>query len=343
MLAEFADWWLTQMRSLLPASILPAATLPDARIIAIEHLPAVGGSLPAGSILLRRNGRETAIASLDLDQPPLVAPLPGTARLATGLRLPRDSILRREVVLPLAAARNVEAVIGFELDRFTPFSADEIFWSIGPVKPDRVHGRLSMQLCFVLRTQVEALLQALRRSGLNPSFVETEGGPAGAGRIDLASEHRPARRWAQTWLAALCGVLGVACLASPFLRQQIALDTVSQEIAAVAPAAQTAQRLRRQIEIAASGQAAIAAARRNGDALQVLASLTDALPDGTALNDLLLKSGDLTFDGRSTNAAALIGRLSALPGLKNPSFTAPVTRTADGNADEFSMHATVQQ
>ncbi|HYP62712.1 MAG TPA: PilN domain-containing protein, partial [Acidocella sp.] len=76
---------------------------------------------------------------------------------------------------------------------------------------------------------------------------------------------------------------------------------------------------------------------------QVLAILTDALPDDTWLSDLTLKNGDLTFDGQSANAAQLIGLLSAVPGLRDPSFTAPVTRTADGKADLFSLHATVSE
>lgn len=332
MLMEIAEWWVNQMRGLLPAGLLPA-TLPDARIVTIGRLEGVEDGGLAGEVLLRRNGVETAIAALDLEH--AMAAQPG---LATGLRLPRESVLCREVVLPLAAARNVESVIGFEMDRLTPFGAEELYWGIGALRPDRVHGRLSVELFFVLRAQVESLLQALRRAGLAASFIEAE-----AGRIDLASEHRPAARWGRSTLAGLCGVLALACLASPFLRQQMALDAAAQKIAAVSPAAQVAERLRRQLETAASGETAIAEARRSGDALEVLANLTEALPDGTWLDDLLLKSGDLTFDGRSSNAAGLIGRLSATPGLKDPSFTAPVTRTADGSADQFSLRATVRE
>lgn len=329
MLAEFAEWWLTQMRSMLPTALFPPAMQPDARIITLDRL-----DNPSGAILLRRKGVESAIAALDLDHPrPLAEP-----GLATGLRLPGENLLTREVTLPLGAARNAESVIGFEIDRLTPFTADELFWGIGAVKPDRAHGRLSLQLFFVLRAEIDPLLQALRRIGLNPSFIETD-----SGRIDLATEHRSPARWAQAMPAALCGVLALACLASPFLRQQMALNAASQAIAAASPTADAAQNLRRQLEIAASGSQAIAAARRAGDAIQVLASLTDALPDGTSLDDLTLKSGDVTFDGRSSNAAALIGRLSAVPSLKNPSFTAPVTRTQDGGADQFSLHATVQE
>jgi general secretion pathway protein L len=339
MLAEIALWWAAQMRELLPDALLPARirqpnTAPDARIVALDPLRDMpqGGQL-TGSILLRRGGLETPIGVLDLDRPrPTAEP-----RLATGLRLPPDAVLSREVVLPLAAARNLQAVIGFEIDRLTPFAAQEVFWGIGSLRQDRARGRLSLNLFFVLRAQVDSARQALARIGLIPSFIESA-----AGRIELDAA-RPAIRWTRSGVPVFCGILALGCLLSPFLRQQLALDSAARRIAAASPAAQTALGLRQQLAIAASGQAAIAEARRAGDALQVLASLTDALPDGTWLSDLELKSGDLTFDGRSANAAALIGRLSAVPGLQDPSFTAPVTRTADGTADVFSIHATVQE
>ena len=89
------------------------------------------------------------------------------------------------------------------------------------------------------------------------------------------------------------------------------------------------------------GRAAIAAARRQGDALQILAALTQALPDDTWLADLSLKPGNLTMDGQSADAAKLIALLAAVPGLQDPSFTAPVTRTNDGKADLFSLRVGV--
>jgi general secretion pathway protein L len=99
--------------------------------------------------------------------------------------------------------------------------------------------------------------------------------------------------------------------------------------------------LRSQLAIVASGNNAIAAAAQAGDTVQILAALTNALPDGTFLTDFTLKSGDLTIDGQSSDAARLISVLSAAPGFHDPSFIAPVTRAINGQADLFSIRATV--
>jgi len=335
MLAEFALWWVAQMRSLAPGLLAPSGRRQDALIIAFDGPAASFADQPSGTLLLRREGRESHLRTLDLANP---LPAGLAPHLPTALRLPRGAVLCRDVVLPLAAARDLTAVLGFEMDRLTPFAADELYWSVSSLTFDRTRAKLSLTLSVVLRAQADALRAALARIDVVPAFIETE-----TGRIPLATPGQLPGRRLHRGLSTLCGVLALACLATPFLRQQMALDAAARDIAAATPAAGRAQALRQQLTAAAQGRAAIAQARHAGDALQVLSLLTAALPDGTWLSDLTLKSGDLTFDGQSSNAAQLINLLSAVPGLRAPSFTAPVTRTADGKADLFSMHVTVSE
>lgn len=331
MFAEFALWWISQMRALAPGLLAPSGRKADALIIALDSLT----DQPHGTLLLRREGREHHLRTLDMAQP---VPASLAPHLPTALRLPHGAVLHRNVVLPLAAARELTAVLGFEMDRLTPFTADELYWSISNLTFDRARAKLSLTLSIVLRAQVDALRAALARINVAPSFIEAE-----SGRINLGLPGPQPGRRRRMGLSALCGILALACLATPFLRQQMALNAAAQKIAAAMPAAGKAQALRQQLTAAAQGRAAIAQARHAGDALQVLATLTAALPDDTWLSDLTLKLGDLTFDGQSGNAARLINLLSAVPGLRAPSFTAPVTRTADGKADLFSMHVTVSE
>ena len=331
-LTEVAAWWLAQMRSLAPESLRGGEARQDALLIAIDRWPDTAShEPPAATLWLRRSGRESMVGTLAPD--PALPDL--NRRIPTGLRLPAGSVLTREVDLPLAAGRQLQSVMRFEMDRLTPFGADELYWEVSGVTTDRARSRLRLQLAFVLRAPVDQLREILAQRQIFPSFIEAPGR-----RIALAAA-APQRRLLTAALPALCALLALLCLVSPFLRQQMAMDAVSQVIAQRQPAAAVALALRRQLSDAAFGRAAIAAAQRQGDALQVLANLTDALPDGTWLDDMALKSGMLNLDGQSTDAAALIGLLSAAPGLHNPSFTAPVTRTANGKDDQFSLQATV--
>lgn len=329
MLAQVFAWWWRQITSLVPERLRRGGP-PDAVIIAIDDAGQDFGR--AGSILVRRAGQERFAAPLRLTGGPAPNPAPG---LATGLRLPAGMVLCRDVNLPLAAERDLASVLGFEMDRLTPFQPEDIFWSVAGLRRDPVRG-LAMTLLITLRAPVEHLLESLAARDLKPAFIE-----APEGRIQLSRRAGPAGRRLLLGLFGLAALAALACLVIPPIRQQVALDAAQSQIAALQPAAREALALRRQLNIAASGQSAIAAAQRSGDALQMIAALTAALPDGTYLTDLTLKFGNLTFDGASTNAARLIAILAGVPGFNDPRFVAPVTRAINGEADLFSIRVTL--
>jgi general secretion pathway protein L len=331
MLIQFLSWWWRQILSLAPARLRRPAVLPDAFIVSIEHLAVAPGE-SSGALLLRRGGAEMVMAPLRLGS---TAPVAANARLPTVLRLPRGSVLRREMTLPAAAERDLGSVVGFEIDRLTPFTAEEIFWGIEGMRRDTAQ-KVKFSLLLTLRAPVGALLEALARQNLKPAYIEDAGG-----RIALGAPAAGPDRLLRYGMTALCAMLVVACLSIPFIRQQMALQDTQVQIDALRPAALQAAALRARLAEAQSGQAAIAAAAQAGDALQTLAALTDALPDGTWLTDFTLKSGDLTIDGQSSNAAKLIAVLAAAPGFHDPVFVAPVTRAMNGQADIFSIRTSV--
>lgn len=328
-LTDVFRWWTTQMRALLRGAQVNSDPLPDALILAVENPADVE---PAGFLLLRKVGVESVLRPLAQ-----AGSYPATlAGLPVLLRLPAGMVLTRTVTLPLAAARDLHAVLAFEMNRLTPFAAEELIWGISAVTPNRDLEKISLRLSLVLRSQVEPLLAALARLSLMPQAIEAEGGI-----IPLAAAGTARRRLPRNLWGWICGLLSVACVILPFLRQQAALSAADRVIAAHASSAQLGEAMRRQIGLANASRAAIAQARRSGDALLVLAQLTDALPDGTWLNDLSLRAGDLTLDGQSDNAARLISLLAAVPQLRSPSFTAPITRSPDNRTDQFSLHVSV--
>lgn len=329
MLNEIWVWWVRQIKSLIPAAWRGTGG-EDAVIVRIDRLDEVP-ERSEGAILLRRRGAETFAAPLRFSG----ADFAGAANLATALRLPPGTVLRREVRLPAAAERDLVRVLGFEMDRLTPFTPDEIFWGVGGVRRE-APGAIKLNLLITLRAPLENLLAALARGKLRPGYVEDAGG-----RIALSPGLAPRKKGFYAALYGLCAVLALACLAVPVIRQQAALDAAQARIDALTPAAHEAMRLRQRLAIAASGQEAVAAAQASGDALQILAALTAALPDDTYITDFTLKSGELTFDGESANAARLIALLAAVPKFQNPGFAAPVTRAINGSADLFSIHLTV--
>jgi general secretion pathway protein L len=344
-LREFFSWWREQLTSLLPSIV--QGRNPDAVGSVVLELLSPPGVAPA-AIAVTLPGRKNlppVSQTLTLTEAGLVQlrGLLGQAlRIPVRLRLPAGVLLQRDVVLPIAAEFAPEQVLQYDLDRLTPFPADEVFWSYRVTRRDRVQGRLHLRLTLALRETLAPLLETMRSAGVVPTLLETP--PVSGGgwrRIELAAmaeghRRQPARRVA----LALCAGLAMAVLVVPFVRQSLALAEVQTRIDALAPATAEAAGLRRRITAATAGSDVMRAQReRLGDPLQALAAVTGALPDDTYLTDLTMHQRRLTLDGQSAAAVRLIARLSAEPAIRNPAFTAPVTRSDGGQGDQFSIGA----
>src|SRR5215469_15305622 len=122
MLRNLVLWWARQMRSLLPRALLAAVDRPDALLATVQ---------PAQLLLtLRRRGHETLVGRFAVTDAAIAS-----AKAALPRRPPRvvlrpgsGALLERPVDLPLAAERELDRVIAFEMDRLTPFAAVDVAW-----------------------------------------------------------------------------------------------------------------------------------------------------------------------------------------------------------------------
>jgi len=101
----------------------------------------------------------------------------------TVLRLGEADVLGKTVSLPLAAERELDQALAFEMDRETPFTAEELYWNHRIIEADRQNGRLSVRLSLVPKANLDPLLTDLAAVGIQPTRVEIADGPdKGVGR-----------------------------------------------------------------------------------------------------------------------------------------------------------------
>ena len=331
MLQEFLHWWAGQLLSLIPDRLRGNQGGGDGLAVLLKP----GG---AADLVLRRRSRDTELGRFTLD---------GTGaakiRAAVGasppqaiLHVPPGQLLEQSVVLPLAAEREPEQVLRYEMDRLTPFNAEDLFWTWRAVRRDRARGQLHIQLSLALRAGLQPALDALATAGIRPVALQS-----GAASIPLGlNTAGPWRRRLDLGLALLCVVLTLTAVGAPFIRQSRELAKVERTIAASRPAANDVDTIRRRAAAAAAGVDVLAAQRAgSGIMLEILAALTTALPDDTVLSDLGIHARAITMTGQAASAARLIPALAASLSLQNPSFAAPVTRNETAKAEGFTIHA----
>jgi general secretion pathway protein L len=343
MFEELFRWWAARMAELVPAGLSRRRNgLANAVIVTVGETP----TSPA-TLLLRRNRQETLRGSFvagvpgRTDRRKMRAAFGGLVRQRTVLlRPPPGALLERRLDLPLAAQPELRRVIGYEMDRVTPFEADEVFWTWTIEARDRARGRLQVRLSLVPKAPLLPLLAALDEAGLSPTALEVAHGGAPPRLIPLHQEAEWAGwpRRTTIALAATCGVLALTAALLPFVQQSLALAEVEERIAALQPEVSQVQELRRRIAAESAGRDAVSDERaRIGNTVEILAAATDLLPDDTFLTDLSLRQRRLTISGQSGAAPRLIAALASDPAFRNPAFAAPVTRNAAARTDVFSI------
>jgi general secretion pathway protein L len=336
------------MADMLPARLSRWSAVPaTALIVAPDSME----NSVTTTILLsaRHHRREQNIGRFPLNEPGLEAlrrSLPSRGRRwPVVLRLPSDLLLEREVDLPLAAEPEIGNTLRFSIDTLTPFAAHELFWSWAITLRDRVHGRLHVRLSLVRKAAVEPLIMALRRAGAAPKLLEFAVSDTDTRAIapgDASSRRSMSRRNGLVCLGGFGAGALVAMAVLPVASQMRALATTDARIAALQPRVAQVVALRRAAGDAGGVDVIARERARVGDALRLLAVVTNALPDDTYLTEFSLHQRKLALSGESGAAAKVIVALSAEPALRKPEFVAPVTRAPTGARDIFSIEAEVE-
>lgn len=339
MVREFFSWWFGQLAELLPRRLRRSApTAADATVI--TPITGPGGGLAAIAVGLRRNGKETLLGRFALGASGF-AELPRSAAKPAVLRLGEAEVLGKTVTLPLAAEREVDQALAFEMDRETPFTVEELYWNHRIEATDRQNGRLSVRLLLIPKATLSPLLTFLGQIGIVPVRAEIGDGPDAGSWLPLDGDGRPAHPGASRLVkpaAVCCAALALAAIVTPFVRQSTAMASIDRELATGRAAAAEAESLRREIQ-RLSGSADLVEKERDkvGQPLAVLAALTRVMPDDTFLTEMELQQRKLTLSGRSAAAARLIGAFAIDNEFRNPAFAAPVTRIEALHQEIFTI------
>lgn len=285
-------------------------------------------------------------AALDAAIDPLAALLaPRVAALPRWLVLPASCGLRRRMVLPAAAADRLRDVVGFEIDRQTPFSADAVAFDARLLGRRDNDAGLDVELVAVPRQVLDPRLAALGPLSATLAGVDISGDgdvPLGINLLTPAQRRRRADPW-KPWNWALAGLatLLVAALLWQLLdNRRDAADAFEQRIATDAQAGRRAAAQRRQLVGLLHGQAFLDQARAaRPTAVEVIDELTRRLPDDTYLEKLSIDDERLMLIGLSSEAPALVGRLQDSKLWSSPALAGALQPDPASGRDRFTLVA----
>jgi len=246
--------------------------------------------------------------------------------------------------MPLAAEANLRQALAYEMDRHTPFRAEEVFFCWHGLIRDREAGQLHFELFVTPREAVEAQIEQLKRLGLAPTGIDVASadGPLGINLLPEALRFRVINQQVRTnWaLGAVTIFLMVFVMAQSLWLREHQVKALDVAIDNVRAEAMTVQQIRKQIDDASEAAGFLQSRKiENGYMVEMLAELSGILPDDTYLDRLSMHQGTTQMQGKSGNAQSLIELINASPHFENASFRGPTHLDNRSGKEIFDLNA----
>ena len=186
-ISAFFAWWGGELAALVPEALRRRFQADTGQIV----FDISGAGIMVDQVFRRSHreiGRVAARADDAAVEAAALAPLIGKLkmnRFDLVLRMPAAHALRRSLSLPRAAADNLRQVLTFEMDRQTPFSADQVYFDY-LVDGSPSAETIDVELIACPKGEVDAAVERSRAWGVNIDIVDIAGAASGApARINL--------------------------------------------------------------------------------------------------------------------------------------------------------------
>lgn len=345
-LERFWRWWSGELVSLAPriagTTRAPLVSLEGAAFTVLE--PRMVGSEQRVDLADLDAGRAASAVRALLEKA-------GEPRARARVALAPHEALVRRVTMPAATEENLGAVLGFEMDRLTPFRAEDVYYDHRVLARDAAAGTIEVLLAVARREIVDARLARMRDLGLSVQGVTVRDDTARAGSgLDLLPSaqrgegEKPRERLLKQALAGLALVLLVAALVIPALRKRSEMFAITPAMEKAGAEAKATDALIQELERQVADYNFLLAKKHSAaPALAYIEEIARLLPDNTWLQQLDIKSTGKTrevlISGETVSASKLIEILEQSQLLQNAAPRGPVTRGTQPNTERFLIAA----
>ena len=265
--------------------------------------------------------------------------------------IPAERVLTRTLSLPAAATENLRQVLSFEMDRQTPFKADQIYFDSRVLGHDASGRNAQVELVLIPRAQLDHELAALPAAGAEIDGVDSWKASPGEGRRQtnlLPPEKRARRRDMRLplnlGLAAVALILLLVNMDESVANRASALTSMQAEVEKANGEARQVAALRKTLADSIAGANFLTDKKRKGPlTIALLDDLTRRLPTDAYLERLQIENKQVQLQGQATEAAKLIALLGTSPCLGNPGFQGQVQPDARTGKERFQINADLKE
>jgi len=273
---------------------------------------------------------------------------PAAAALLNGRRvemmLRAERFFFRPLEVPRRAADFLNGVVRAQIDRITPWTADEAVF--GWSAPSEIaQDRISITVAAAARAQITPLTQAIAELGAKSVSVATAlHGQPPIKVFDQSASGSPEAMAVRRRLAVALATMAALALLAVILNivgggeLRARQDEIAQRIA------ERRGILHNATDAATNSALARLEKRKNESAATVivLEALSNVLPDNTYVTELRIEGDKLQIVGFTQDAPSLIRLMERSPHFSRATFFAPTTRAPSDPGDRFHIEAQIK-
>ena len=258
------------------------------------------------------------------------------------LRISSKLILQKEISLPLATEENLENVISYEIDRYTPFKKDDVYFNVKIKGRNKKEKKIHVVLSVIKRKLLDEVLEFSKACEIsvgdiyrvdngideNINFVDFLGDVGQQGKSSAINK----------WLWWLVVLLTICALIMPIAKNYWLAQKLSEELAVIEGEVTEVRELLKQYKNVQSNVSLVKKLNvNNTKVIKLLNDLTKIIPDDTSLSRFALEEGVVRIQGVSDAASKLIPMLDASDGFDDVRFVAPVTQDRNSGKEKFTI------
>ncbi|PKM12841.1 MAG: fimbrial assembly protein [Gammaproteobacteria bacterium HGW-Gammaproteobacteria-3] len=339
---KFLRWWGKELSFLLPETLRQIINDNRGRLL-------VHASEASLRLFYQINGKTELLAEFQRDAAGL-ADLKAWFQQDTRfdkaecvVRLSVNDAFAKELVFPVAVADNLPQVVAFELDRYTPFKPEQVYFSVKLLEKNKSSGQLRCVLVLTPREQLDRLYEDLSSAGLKPDRVDYEAlidddEPYNLLPEQLRQKKPVLPKIVHGGLLSAWVLLLIAALVLPVWWQDRAVKKLRSYIQTIETQAQQVDKLQGEIDVLkAQTQQLIDKKRNSPSVLEMLDALSALIKDDTWLLYLRYSNGRVQIQGQSPSASRLIALLEESEWFANARFDTPVTQDVRTGLERFQI------
>ncbi|MCU7829511.1 MAG: PilN domain-containing protein [Candidatus Thiodiazotropha sp. (ex Myrtea sp. 'scaly one' KF741663)] len=337
-LRVFFTWWGEELTSLMPESLLSLFRngRPLQLFYADKTLRLVNHGVTGEEV------HSNYLSGIDFNDPDQKRVLSGASEIR--LCLEKKKYLIKKVTLPIETEENLWEVLSFEMDRQTPFTADQVYYDYVISGRDKQARTLEVTLILAPIDKLTYALDVLHEHEIVINAISPCEEHNGVfNRVNLLPPERREKpqkgfRYINYFLLLVFFLLLLANLALPVWQKSIYAKTLEQEVADYKKQSAEAVELRTKVDQAKLENKFLEERKKGSlQVLQILNELTLVVPDDTWVSNFEVRSDVVHLHGQSVASASLISLIDASPLFKNVSFRSPVTQNRQNNTERFHI------